>query len=328
MHLLVLGVGSIGMRHSRNAVALGHRITVWDQDPARRDSAIRELGVEAAPDLDAGLASRPDAVLVCTPPVSHVALARRALAAEAHVFIEKPLAHSSDEVPGVLEAAKRAGRLIAVGLNLRFLPSLRRVKLLLEQERVGKIFSARAQFGFYLPDWRPGRDYRDNYAVSAAHGGGVLLDAIHELDYLAWLLGEPLELFCATGHLSALAGDTEDVAEVTIRFRSGAMAHVHLDYLRRAYRRDLEILGEHGVILWDYAARSVRVLGPAPDQVEIESLGDIWPNETMYVEELRHFVRCVEGREEPLVDGWEALRSLRLVEAAKVSATERQWVAL
>ena len=328
MHFLVLGAGSIGMRHSRNAVALGHRITVWDQDPTRRDSAVRELGVRSAPDLDGGLASRPDAVLVCTPPASHVALARRALEADAHVFIEKPLADSSEEVPEVLEAAKRAGRLVAVGFNLRFLPSLRRVKRLLEHGRVGKIFAARAQFGFYLPDWRPGRDYRENYAVSAALGGGVLLDAIHELDYLGWLLGEPLELFCATGHVSALAGDTEDIAEVTIRFGSGAMAQVHLDYLRRAYRRDLEILGEHGVILWDYAARSVRVLGPAPDQLEIESLEEAEPNEAMYVEELRHFVRCVEGHEEPLVDGWEALRSLRLVEAAKVSAAERRWIVL
>jgi predicted dehydrogenase len=48
----------------------------------------------------------------------------------------------------------------------------------------------------------------------------------------------------------------------------------------------------------------------------------------MYVEEMRHFIQCLEGREEPLVDGWEALRSLRMTEAAKVAIVERRWVSL
>lgn len=328
MRFLVVGAGSIGMRHGRNAIDLGHAVTLWDPDPARRDAAKRALGAEIATSLAQGLAGRPDVVMVCSPPATHVPIARQALDAGAHVFMEKPLAHSSEEVPALLEAAKRAGRVLVVGFNLRFLPSLRRVKALLDAGRVGQVFSARAEFGFYLPAWRRGRDYRDNYAVKAAEGGGVLLDAIHELDYLGWLFGEPREIFCAAGHVSELAGDTEDLAEVTIRFGSGVLAQAHLDYLRRAYRRDLEIIGADGVILWDYPTRAVRVLGLAPEQSLIEDGAADGPNEAMYVEELRHVIRCVEGEEEPLVDGWEALRSLRMVEAARVSAAERRWVAL
>ncbi len=326
MRFLIIGAGSIGTRHSRNLIDLGHAVTLWDQDSARRDSARRELDVEVAASLERGLERCPDAVAICTPPATHVSLARRAVGAGAHVFVEKPLADSTDEVPALLDAAKRGGRVLAVGFNLRFLPSLRRVKALLERARVQKIFSVRAQFGFYLPMWRRGRDYRENYAVRATEGGGILLDAIHELDYLGWLFGEPREVFCTAGHVSDLAGDTEDLAEITIRFASGVLANVHLDYLRRAYRRDLEIIGEAGVILWDYSERSVRILGPAPDQVEIEAGVDDGPNEAMYVEQMRHFVRCIEGREDPLVDGWEALRSLRLVEASRMSAAERRWV--
>ncbi len=303
---------------------LGHRVTVWDEAPERRGSAKRELAVDVATSLERGLEQRPDGVIVCTPPSTHVNLARRALDAMAHVFVEKPLAHSSEGVPELIDAAGRARRVLAVGFNLRFLPSLRRVKALLDGKRIGTVFSARAEFGFYLPAWRPGRDYRENYAVRASEGGGILLDAIHELDYLGWLFGEPREIFCAAGHVSSLAGDTEDLAEVTIQFECGVLAQVHLDYLRRAYRRDLEVIGEDGVILWDYAARSVQVLGPTPEPPEIHD----GPNEAMYGEEMRHFVRCIEGREESLVDGREALRSLRMVEAAKVSVAERRWVAL
>jgi predicted dehydrogenase len=324
MRLLVVGAGSIGMRHTRNAIELGHRVTLWDEDPERRDSAKRELGMELAASLEGGLEQRPDGVIVCTPPSTHVTLARRALDVGAHVFVEKPLAHSSDGVEDLLDSARRAGRVLAVGFNLRFLPSLRRVKALLDSKRIGTVFSARAEFGFYLPAWRPGRDYRENYGVRASEGGGILLDAIHELDYLGWLFGEPREVFCAAGHVSSLAGNTEDLAEVTIQFECGVLAQVHLDYLRRAYRRDLEVIGEDGVILWDYAARSVQVLGPTPEPPEIHD----GPNEVMYVEEMRHFVRCIEGRDEVLVDGREALRSLRMVEASKVSSAERRWVAL
>jgi len=329
MRFLVVGTGSIGTRHARNLLALGHEVSGWDALPEQLDLALRTVpGLIAAAGLEPGLAARPEAVLVCTPPATHVTVARQAVETGCHVFVEKPVAHLSDEVPALLDTAKRAGRLFAVGFNLRFLPSLRRVKALLDAGRIGRVHSASARFGFFLPVWRAGRDYKENYAVSAAQGGGVLLDAIHELDYLGWFFGEAAELCCAAGHVSALAGDTEDLAEVTVRFASGVLAQVHLDYLRRAYRRDLEVIGADGVITWDYASRAVTVLGPEPDRVEARDASGDAPNESMYVAEMRHFIACLEGREEPLADGWEALRSLRMVEAAKRSDAERRWVSL
>jgi predicted dehydrogenase len=328
MRLVVIGTGSIGQRHCRNLAALGHEVLAWDPDAARRREAAAIAGVAAAESLAAALGERPDAALVCAPPSLHVGLARAALAAGAHVFVEKPIAHAGGEVPALIEDAARRGKLLVVGFNLRFLPSLRRVRALIEDKRAGRVLAARAEFGGYLPDWRPGRDYRDGYAVSAALGGGVLLDAIHELDYLGWLFGEAAEVLCTAAHLSDLAGDTEDWAEVTVRFASGVLAHAHLDYLQRAYRRNLQVIGDAGVIVWDYPTHSVAVHGPGgPPEVEDARAAEGAAND-MYVEEMRHFVRCVEGRESPLVDGREALRSLRLVEAAKRSSRERRWVAL
>ncbi len=327
MRILVVGVGSIGSRHSRNLASLGHRVLVWDTDRDRLREAATLPGIEAAPSLEGALAAKPDAVLICTPPALHLEPARRALAAGAHLFVEKPIAHTSDGVPALIDEARRRERVLTVGFNLRFLPSLRRVKALLEEKRAGKVLAVRAEFGAYLPDWRPGRDYRDNYAVHTALGGGILLDAIHELDYLGWLFGEVAEIFCIAGHWSDLVGDTEDVAEVTLRFDSGALAQVHLDYIQCRYRRNLQVIGDEGVIVWDFPTHIVRVHGAERRGEETTPVNDGDPND-VYLEEMRHFIRCLEGRESPLADGEEALRSIRLVEAAKRSARERLWVRL
>ena len=97
------------------------------------------MHADVATSLEQGLQWRPDGVLVCTPPATHVTVARQAVEAGCHVFVEKPVAHLSDEVPALLDTAKRAGRLFAVGFNLRFLPSLRRVKALLDAGPVTSI---------------------------------------------------------------------------------------------------------------------------------------------------------------------------------------------
>jgi predicted dehydrogenase len=328
MRFLVVGTGSIGQRHCRNLVALGQEVLAWDLDERRRALTAEIAGVAVMPTQHDAFAARPDAVVVCTPPAHHVAVARRAIDAGAHAFVEKPIAHESGAVPALIAEAARCGVRLAVGFNLRLVPSLARVRALLDAKRIGRVLSVRAEFGAYLPDWRPGRDYRDGYAVSAALGGGILLDAIHELDYLGWLFGDAEEIVAAAEHVSDLAGDTEDLAEITIRFASGVLAQVHLDYVQRAYRRTLHVIGTDGVVAWDYPAHTVTVHeadgGP---HVEDHRATDGEPND-MYVEEMRHFIRCVEGSEPPLVDGREGLRSLRLVEAAKQSSRERRWVKL
>jgi len=197
------------------------------------------------------------------------------------------------------------------------------VKALLDDRRIGAVLSVRAEFGSYLPDWRPGRDYRLNYAVSSELGGGILLDAIHELDYLSWFFGDVSEVSGTLEHKSGLAGDTEDLAEITLRFKSGVLAQLHLDYFQRTYHRTLKVIGDAGTILWDFSEQSVTVLAP---DVATETMKELdGDRNQMYVDELRHFARCLESNESPIVDGREALRSLRLVDAIKRSSRKDRW---
>ena len=89
-------------------------------------------------------------------------------------------------------------------------------------------------------------------------GDGAILDAIHEIDYIRWLLGEVAGTTCVAGKLSQLEIDTEDVAAILLRFETGAVEEIDLDYIQRAYRRTCQIIGEEGTLHWYYTAGEVR----------------------------------------------------------------------
>lgn len=326
MRFLIAGVGSIGQRHLKNLRLLGHEVLAYDADAARSAEVAAAVGVEVVDSLELGIGRKVDGLIVCTPPASHLSVARSALAAGIHVFVEKPLAPSLDGVAELLaEVAERRVHLL-VGANLRFFRSLQRLRDFIHSGRIGRILSVRAQCGFYLPFWNVVTDYRLTYRTRAATGGGILLDAIHEFDYLRWIFGEVDEVFCTTASVGGFEIDVEDLAEVTLRFASGPVAQLHLDYLQRSYRRDCEVIGERGVIVWDYIRRDMAVFAEEPDRWEVYRDPIDANHNEMYVEEMRHFVRCLDGQEPPLIDGYEALSALRLIAAARTSSGRRQWV--
>jgi predicted dehydrogenase len=316
---LVVGCGSIGKRHIRNLLALGAgHVLAFDVRDDRRDEAAA-LGAEAVRDMDDAWRSTPDAVLVATPPSTHVPVALDAARRGCHLFVEKPLADRWDGVDELV-AEVRARKLVClVGCNLRFHPALLELRRLLEGGAIGRALGARIEFGQYLPDWHPWEDYRETYSARRSLGGGVILDAIHELDYATWLLGPVSAVTAFAGHISALEIDTEDVAAILLRFDSGAIGEVHLDYVQRAYSRSCHLYGEDGSLEWDFRA-GVRAYSAASGEWQQYPLPDAWDPNSMYVEELRHLLRCLAGSERPALDAEGAAEVLRIALAARASA--------
>jgi predicted dehydrogenase len=321
----VIGCGSIGQRHIRNLRALGATtIAAYDPDAARLERVVREQTVLPCASVEAGLAARPEVALICIPPHLHTSVAQQALEAGAHVFLEKPIANDLDGLPELLRVAHERARLIYVAYNLRFHAGLRQLKELLDSGAIGKLLAIRAEVGQYLPDWRPTQDYRQGYNVSAAMGGGIILDASHELDYVRWLGGEVESVYCAAGHLSDLEMDVEDTAAITLRMTNGVLAEVHLDCVQRGYARNCKLIGSDGTLIWEFK-EGVRQLLP-------DKTWRVYPltpdSNEMYVAELRHFLACVCGEETPLITGDEGRRVLEIALAAKQSARTRCEVAV
>jgi predicted dehydrogenase len=322
---LVIGCGSIGTRHLRNLIELGqHDLIAFDPDEGRRRALRDELPVEVVDDLESGWNRAPAAAIVATPTSSHLELALAAAARGCHFLVEKPLSDSLEETGRLAKLVADHALVSLVGCNMRFHPGVRALHELVVDGVLGRILTARFEAGQYLPDWRPGTDYRQSYSARSELGGGIVLDAIHELDYAGWLLGPVAEVSCFAGHVSDLEIDTEDVASMLLRFAQGALAEVHLDYVQRSYSRMCRLAGELGSARWDYTTNEVEIFLAEKGRWETRIRFDEWEPNAMYLDELRHFLRCLDGDEVPLADVEAGRRSLAIAIAAKTSAAERR----
>jgi predicted dehydrogenase len=325
MRGLIVGLGSIGRRHARNWAALGlGRLAVYR---SRKAALPEPLGIEVVEydDLQRALElEHPDAVIVCNPTSLHLQTACTALQCGANVLVEKPLADTLDGVVDLLDLGQRSERLIGLGYHLRFHPGLLRLKALAETHAVGRLVSARAECGEYLPDWHPWEDYREGYAARRDLGGGAVLTFSHELDALCWLLGPPRRVTALTAHASALELDVEDVAEMAFEFESGAIGSVHVDFVRRPRHRAIELVGERGVLRWDYDRDRLEVFAADTGQWRLEQGSPRVDRNDMYKDELRHFASWVRGETAvgPIADGEQGAAVLAIGLAALRSASE------
>lgn len=325
---LVIGCGSIGKRHLTNLKRLGvTQISAFDVRTDRRREIEERFDVPTFDNLDNAFKAGAGAALVCTPTRLHLEHALLAVSAGCHLFIEKPVAEELEGLDRLSAEIAHRNLSTLVGCNFRFHPGLRRIKSLLTEQAIGTVVSARAQFGQYLPDWHPWEDYRQGYSAQRCLGGGVVLDRIHELDYIRWLLGEITEVYALMGHLSHLEVDVEDTAEILLRFVSGAYGSVHLDYVRRTYDCSLEIIGDCGTIQWRYQDHSVHWYC-AQEEVWHVVQTPKYDGNDMYIAELAHFLRVLRGEEASQQNLAEATRVLAIALAAKQSARESRMVTL
>jgi predicted dehydrogenase len=133
-------------------------------------------------------------------------------------------------------------------------------------------------------------------------------------------------LFALTGSSSNLELEVEDTAEISVAYRSGALATVHLDYVQRPPRHDLEIIGDEGSIQWSNASAAARVYraGTGEWQEELPPAG--FERNTLFLDELRHFINVAKMKAEPVCDLNDGITALTLAESAYRSALNHEYI--
>jgi predicted dehydrogenase len=323
---LVVGGGSIGQRHIGNLLATGCKNVIAVEPNVERRRAIESnFQIATSPSIEE--APPANVAFITAPNSLHVPLALQAARRGCHLFIEKPLSHLLEGVAELKQIAREKKLKTLVACNLRFHPALQKIKSLLNEGAIGKWWTARIQFGLYLPDWHPTEDYRKSYSARNDLGGGIILDAIHEIDYARWLFGHPTEVAGMCGHVSDLELQTEDLAALLLRDGEGRIVEIHLDYLQRSYRRACEIIGATGTILWDFQNKFVEIRR-SKGAAETHELPASWEVNQMYIDELAHFLAVLNGAEDSCQTLEEGEAVLRIALAAKESNQSRKFVAL
>ena len=312
----MLGAGSAGSRHARLLAAAGAKVIVTDPDGERARAV-----TDAADTLPyEGVLARTgefEGVVLASPTSAHEEQALEVLAGAGRgtkVLVEKPLALTA---AGARRVAEAAGDRVMVGYNLRLHHPVERLMGVVHDGMVGRVLHARLWFGSYLPDWRPGVDYRATYSARAELGGGVLFDAIHELDLLVWLVGTDVRAIAGVvERVGDLEIDVDDLAVGTFRTADGAVAVVTLDYLSRAYRRGIEVVGTDGTARLDWA-RGVVELERA-DGVTVEQATA--PVTESYRRQAERFVAWIADGTPPPVDAAVGARSVELADEVRALA--------
>ena len=328
MKALVVGGGSIGSRQLQNLRTLGvEDLALAEIDVQCRRSVLKHCSALEFASLEEGLQWSPDFVVLATPTHLHAEQAKQVLELGLDLFVEKPLCHAPESLAELVDLAGRQRVTSLVGCNMRFHPGPAKVKELLGECRIGKLLFARIQAGSYLPDWRPGCDYRQNYAANEATGGGCILDCIHEIDLARWYLGNVEHVFCFADQVSSLQISTEDVAALTCIHAVGTLSEIHLDYVQRTYERGCQIVGDEGSIFWDFNEKQVRWYNVKTDGWTYFTQPKNWQVNEMHLAQMEHFLDCVRTRKKTVLPIVEAAEVMRIAFAAKASARQRKIVA-
>ncbi|MGE6212895.1 Gfo/Idh/MocA family protein [Comamonas aquatica] len=317
---LVVGSGSIARRHIANLRQLLPQVDVACVSASGRAIAPGETQATVClASFDEALAWEPELAVVASPAPLHLNHAVALLETGIAVLIEKPLSDSLARHEALASRLAPWRERIEVAYNLRFLSSCRRMQTLLQEQVVGHLHSIHIDLGQYLPDWRPGSDYRSNVSANRSLGGGVLLELSHEFDYLTHLFGRFDRVFCVTGQSGALEIDVEDRADILLTRGDGLVAQLHMDFLQRKATRRCKVIGEHGNLLWDLVGNSITLETGSGEKV-LFSEPDVDRN-AMYLELLRGFIDLAQGRAVPRIAYEDGLAVLTIVDAMRQSAT-------
>ena len=327
----VIGLGMMGRNHVRvwDEVDGVELVAVADPDPAAVEAAARGRRARGFSEPTAMLAEMElDLVSIVAPTSLHLPVTLDALAAGAHVLVEKPIAATRDEAERMIAAAQDAGRILTVGHIERFNPAIRELKRRLDANELGRIFQISAtRLGPF-----PAR-IRDV---------GVVVDlAPHDLDVFRYILGaEPVRIYAEAER--RIHTDHEDLFNGSIKFSNGAIGILNINWLTPAKRRVLTVTGESGMYIADYITQDL-VFHANPDATETwvnrgagatitsvtegEVIHRVIRREEPLRVELREFARAVRDGGPPPVEPRDALVALLLARKMVESALTGEVVA-
>ena len=319
---MVIGYGSIGKRHIQNLLKLSNvDIIVYTKQKPKKIQNCQFYS-----DIKKCLQQNPDAAIISNITSEHTKTIQLLIKNNIDLLIEKPLSNSFYGINKLLLDVKKKKIITLMGCQFRFHQCIKKIKELIDKEKVGRVLSVQVECGSYLPDWHENEDYRKGYAGRKELGGGVVLTCIHELDYLYWLFGDVNEVFSVTQKISDLEINVDDLSAIIMKFKNNVIGEIHLDFFQKPNTRSCKIVGTKGTIHWNSDENSVNYFNNKKNNwTKILKIKNYSRNQ-MFVEEISHFIDCVKLKKDTINPIQEGAKTLKIALGIMKSSKSRKMV--
>jgi predicted dehydrogenase len=339
MRVLFIGLGSVGNRHLRNINFLTdgdtefiayRRVNSLSSSSANGinsdidisdDNNKSSVKVRQVATIADALSERPTFAVVSSPTSLHVEDGLPVLQANVPLFLEKPVSNSFNSALELAKVAKRQKSIVFIGLQLRFHPLLQRLRHLVQEKVLGKILFVEAAVGSFLPDWHPNEDYHASYCARRELGGGAVLTLIHEIDYLYWIFGLPVNVVAFQSHDPRLNINVDSCVSTLMTFKREQYsfpAYLNQNLSERPVRRYCRVSGSNGTAELDLTSNELVHVDNKGSLIETFSNPELCRND-LFLYEMKSFIQCIEGVEEPSIPLHDALPSQLIAESIKQS---------
>lgn len=334
LKILMVGLGSIGQRHVRNLKKLyGERIVLFAFRQRRKlelyDEGLNvvdgkniedEYNIKVFSDFEDALKDKIDIVFISNPTSMHVEYAIKAAEKGCSLFVEKPISDSLEKANQLLTVIEHNKVLATVGYQMRFHPCIKLLKQYITNKAIGQLLYVHCEVGELITDMHKYEDYSQQYIAQKKLGGGVVVNQIHELDYLQWILGMPTEIYSLGGKLSDLNIDVEDCAMSVCKFyyeNKTLPVYIQQDMLQKPAKRNCSVIGTLGKIEVDLLKNTISLLMNSGETTEHKF--DAFQRNEMFIEELKAFIDCIDNQRQPDITVKEGMKSLQIATAIKES---------
>jgi len=323
--ILIVGLGSMGKRRIRNLQKLGHtQLLGFDLREDRILETKKKYKITCFNNFENALDEQPSIMIIATPPHLHKEYAKKAIQQNIHVFLEVNLLRN--HVQSILKLSEKNSSIVCSSSTMKYHPVVKKLKILIDQKKIGKIYSIHHHVGHFLPNWHPWENYKDFFVSRKETGGARELVPV-ELIWLTYVFSDIRSIFANVNKISKLDVKIDDNYQTILEFKNNIFCTLNIDVFSIPSVKETKIIGERGTIICNFNKSQIKIntglgwkLIKLPNGKIASGYKGITPAESLYEEEISDFLKTIKEKKQYSFSLKNELKILKIVETIEKSS--------